>query len=623
MLLRASFLDHSSLLYEHSARSEADLDERIRLVIWDLDETFWKGTLTEGGIEYAESNHKIVIELARRGIISTICSKNDAGPVQSLLEAKGLWSYFVFPSINWEPKGPRIATLIETMMLRPETILFIDDNPMNLNEAKHFVPTLQLADPSILPEILENPLFAGKDDRELARLNQYKLLEKRHADENLAKDAGGSNIDFLRASNIKVRLEFDISQHVDRAVELINRTNQLNFTKKRLSEDPDEARAELLALVGQYNIQAGLVHVTDNYGDYGFVGFYAAETIENRSDLIHFCFSCRTLGMGIESWVYRNIGKPWLPMVGEVLSDPRNDARSLDWISLEKTELLGSQSSPSKTATQYQKVIIHGGCNALSIAHYFYPLASSVISEVATMRNGVPIRLDHSLFLTRALDGVTDEFLAAVEPLGYLRSDFMTGLFDQDMDGTVVILDFWTDPQHAVYRHKKLGFRIPFAAPYHLPVKPEENVMNLTGDLSKDGFGPEHSFSMALQVLMDEYEYEGLIDENAYKINLHRILSNIAPRAKIILLAANETWLNPGNNLIYPYPAQRSLNQWTAEVANKFDNVKILDVRTCFRSEGDAVTVNHFDRLVYFRIFQAIVRLVDSSQFPQVASLQP
>ena len=26
--------------------------EAVRLVVWDLDETFWSGTLTEGGMSY-------------------------------------------------------------------------------------------------------------------------------------------------------------------------------------------------------------------------------------------------------------------------------------------------------------------------------------------------------------------------------------------------------------------------------------------------------------------------------------------------------------------------------------------------------------------------------------------
>ena len=40
--------------------------EAVRLVIWDLDETFWRGTLTEGGITFLPEHKEIVIELARR-----------------------------------------------------------------------------------------------------------------------------------------------------------------------------------------------------------------------------------------------------------------------------------------------------------------------------------------------------------------------------------------------------------------------------------------------------------------------------------------------------------------------------------------------------------------------------
>jgi hypothetical protein len=48
------------------------MTDPICLVIWDLDEAFWHGTLTEGGIaHYSIDNHNIVVELARRGIVSS------------------------------------------------------------------------------------------------------------------------------------------------------------------------------------------------------------------------------------------------------------------------------------------------------------------------------------------------------------------------------------------------------------------------------------------------------------------------------------------------------------------------------------------------------------------------
>ena len=83
----------------------------------------------------------------------------------------------------------------------------------------------------------------------LTRLNQYKMLEKRKADEVAA---GPDPTEFLRESDIRIYLEFDVEKQIDRAVELINRTNQLNFTKQRLSEDTDLAKGELKGLLARF-----------------------------------------------------------------------------------------------------------------------------------------------------------------------------------------------------------------------------------------------------------------------------------------------------------------------------------------------------------------------------------
>ena len=50
---------------------------KIKLVVWDLDETFWGGTLSEEKIKPREKNIDLVKELTSRGIINSICSKND------------------------------------------------------------------------------------------------------------------------------------------------------------------------------------------------------------------------------------------------------------------------------------------------------------------------------------------------------------------------------------------------------------------------------------------------------------------------------------------------------------------------------------------------------------------
>ena len=216
-----------------------------------------------------------------------------------------------FPRSTGSPRAPEFAKLVELVQLRPPTILFIDDNSLNRNDkAKHFVPDMPVVDERAIPYLLDHSRFKGKSDPSLSRLKQYKLLEARKRAESAAD--GPDNTDFLRRSNIRVRIEHDIEAHIERAVELINRTNQLNFTKRRLPEvDLAEAARQLLEAVNGFDTQRGLVHVEDNYGDYGFVGLYVLrQTVRPGSGLQHFCFSCRILGMQVETWLYRRLGRP-------------------------------------------------------------------------------------------------------------------------------------------------------------------------------------------------------------------------------------------------------------------------------------------------------------------------
>src|SRR5262249_60874733 len=104
------------------------------MVIWDLDDTFWDGTLAEGGAAFIDRNAEIVRTLATRGIISSICSKNDHLTAQELLERSGIWDYFVFPLISWDPKGKSVSEIIANAGLRAENVLFIDDNTINHEE---------------------------------------------------------------------------------------------------------------------------------------------------------------------------------------------------------------------------------------------------------------------------------------------------------------------------------------------------------------------------------------------------------------------------------------------------------------------------------------------------------
>ena len=143
----------------------AAIQANVKLVIWDLDETLWQGTLSEEGVADIPAHTAMIRTLVDRGILCSICSKNDLAPVRAQLEQLGLWDLFVFPHVDWTPKGQAINTMLERMGLRAENALFLDDNHLNLQEAQFFNPGLMVVDATAgLDGLLDLPQLRGKAD---------------------------------------------------------------------------------------------------------------------------------------------------------------------------------------------------------------------------------------------------------------------------------------------------------------------------------------------------------------------------------------------------------------------------------------------------------------------------
>ena len=331
----------------------------VKLVIWDLDETFWTGTLSEEGINPMPAHVEMIRTLVDRGIMCSICSKNDFDQARAAVEELGVWDLFVFPHIAWSPKGQAIAQMIADMGLRAENVLFLDDNHLNLEEAQFFNESLMVHEAhGDLTGLLDLPQLAGKDDAKHSRLKQYKVMEQKQSEQ---AETGLSNTEFLKQSDIKIRILTDVENHMDRVLEILNRTNQLNFTKVRANTEAERAALdELLATSGMH---AGLIEVRDRYGDYGIVGFFCVRTKFSGTTVHHLAFSCRTLNMGVEQWVWNYLGRPEFKIEGPVagnLSEPEE----VDWIT-EVTDF-----DTGENALEERRLCLVGGCDLLQVSFY-------------------------------------------------------------------------------------------------------------------------------------------------------------------------------------------------------------------------------------------------------------
>jgi len=277
------------------AKPPEDIAKSIKLIIWDLDETLWQGTLDDAdSIEPYESRVEALRRLNRSGIVSAICSKNDFDKARHKLESLNLWDEFVFPRIAFVPKGTAIQALMRDMQLRPENCLFIDDNDINLAEAKAASPNLHTLDAkseecdAFLWKLVECHAHVQK-----SRVDEYRSLESRIVE---AQAFEGDRESFLQTCDIHVAIasSSDLADFAPRIEELINRTNQLNYLKTRVQP------GSMVDFVAEASLREGFaLFAWDKFGYHGLVGFIAADVRTEK--LLHMAFSCRIMHMGMES----------------------------------------------------------------------------------------------------------------------------------------------------------------------------------------------------------------------------------------------------------------------------------------------------------------------------------
>ena len=418
---------------------------KIKLVVWDLDDTLWRGTLAENDeVVLDQRRSELVRQFNRHGVVSSICSKNDPAIARARLKAFGLWDQFVFPRIDFAPKGPALADIIADMQLRPANVLFVDDNVHNLEEVKYLIPEIHVLDArSAECDAMLEGILKDNEHQEKSRLDEYRALERKQVDRARSK---GSRDDFLRSCDIHLALAWraDVMDFQGRIEELINRSNQLNFTGSRV---PEGSMAAYLATPALNECFA--VFVWDKYGYHGLIGFASVHMPELRLD--HLAFSCRIMDMGIENWV---VARLLAQFPGLVSSRPVTVVPHMaDWITVESFDnpairafILGHEKDAPRQRAEIVRFLL--ACQSGSLAHF------SGLREVSQIDNSTSLQLDgtkvdngtrslsvtsvaHGTFMTQAIAPLLVLGMA-VDLWNCLWPDHLVGEIDHGLYGRCV-----------------------------------------------------------------------------------------------------------------------------------------------------------------------------------------
>lgn len=284
-----------------------------KLVIVDLDDTMWGGIVGEVGWRNLDlGGHSPVGEafvafqralkaLTRRGIVLGIVSKNteevaleaiDSHPEMILKRAD-----FAGWRINWRDKAQNIAELVEELNLGLSAVVFIDDSAAERARVQAALPDVLTPDWPADKLLYEKTLrqldcfdtpFIGEEDR--ARTGMYVAERERRQLQSSAQSVG----EYLASLELTVTHEPVDAANLKRGAQLLNKTNQMNLTTRRLPE------AQFREWAGASQNFMRLFRVADKYGDYGLTGI-ASFTIDGTSARVtDFLLSCRVMGREVE-----------------------------------------------------------------------------------------------------------------------------------------------------------------------------------------------------------------------------------------------------------------------------------------------------------------------------------
>jgi FkbH-like protein len=284
-----------------------------KLVVVDLDDTLWGGVVGDLGWEQLRLGghdslgeafvdfQRALRSLKRRGVLLAVVSKNDEAvaleairkhPEMVLKEAD-----FVGWRINWTDKAANIADLAASLNLGLQSVVFIDDNPFERARVRETLPEVfvpewpedKLAYAPALQSLrcFESPTRSVED---AGRTEMYAAERER---EKLRGNVGSLD-DWLLSLGLRVRVEALTNATLTRTTQLLNKTNQLNLSTRRLTEPEllDWSRAEGHSL--------WTLTVSDRLGDAGLTGIISLQREGLVGRIVDFVLSCRVMGRRVE-----------------------------------------------------------------------------------------------------------------------------------------------------------------------------------------------------------------------------------------------------------------------------------------------------------------------------------
>lgn len=283
-------------------------------LITDLDDTLWRGILGEVGVdgvswdlEHQSHMHgayqRFLYALAESGVLIAVASKNNPEIVRQALQRTDLLlpGETAFPvEVHWGPKSQSVSRILNTWNVGADSVVFIDDSPMELAEVKAAHPEVEcIAFPKNDYAAIDSLFYDLRDLFGKSTLSEEDAIRQKSIRNAHVNTSGDRNLReapqaFLEQSEGEIVLTSCTEPLDPRALELVNKTNQFNLNGKRHTE------ASWQNFIRQSDAVFMLVAYSDKYGPLGKIAVLAGRREQRRILVDVWVMSCRAFGRRIE-----------------------------------------------------------------------------------------------------------------------------------------------------------------------------------------------------------------------------------------------------------------------------------------------------------------------------------
>ena len=290
-----------------------------KCLILDLDNTLWGGVIGDDGLNGIQLGHgaegeaflefqKYLLALKKRGILLSICSKNEEDIAcdvflnhpDMLIQLDDI---AVFKA-NWENKPDNIRDIASTLNIGLDSMVFIDDNPFERQLVRKTLPEVTVLDLPDDPTSFIGAIERGAFFESLAFSNEDSNRNQLYKQNSIRSEHQKQFVnlnEFLSDLEMESEVGQVNEQNLSRFTQLINKSNQFHLTTTRYTE------AQVQSMINDEMTILRCFYLKDRFGDNGLISSLIIKLNPEFFYIDTWVMSCRVFSRGMEELICSEI----------------------------------------------------------------------------------------------------------------------------------------------------------------------------------------------------------------------------------------------------------------------------------------------------------------------------